>query len=122
MPDVVCGYHLAIIRPNTEANGAFIKRIFDSDFLRANVAVLANGLTRVGLGLYELSNLVVPAPPPEEQAAIAIFLDQETAKLDKLMAEQRRLMELLKAQQAHWGDKLPLSTDKPAPRQIELKK
>ena len=35
-------------------------------------------------------------PPLTEQTAIAEFLDRETAKIDGLVAEQRRLMELLK--------------------------
>jgi type I restriction enzyme S subunit len=38
----------------------------------------------------------VPQVPPAEQTAIAAFLDRETAKIDALVAEQRRLMELLK--------------------------
>jgi type I restriction enzyme S subunit len=35
-------------------------------------------------------------PPPEEQTAIATVLDHETAKIDALVAEQERLIELLK--------------------------
>ena len=35
-------------------------------------------------------------PPLEEQKAIAAFLDRETAKIDGLIAEQERLIELLK--------------------------
>jgi type I restriction enzyme S subunit len=35
-------------------------------------------------------------PPLPEQTAIAEFLDRETGKIDELVAEQRRLMELLK--------------------------
>jgi type I restriction enzyme S subunit len=35
-------------------------------------------------------------PSPAEQIAIAAFLDAETAKIDELVAEQRRLIELLK--------------------------
>lgn len=35
-------------------------------------------------------------PPLPEQAAIADFLDRETAKIDELIAEQERLIELLK--------------------------
>ena len=38
----------------------------------------------------------MPIPPLDEQAAIAAFLDRETAKIDALVAEQRRLIELLK--------------------------
>jgi type I restriction enzyme S subunit len=35
-------------------------------------------------------------PPPSEQAAIVTFLDRETAKIDALVEEQKRLIELLK--------------------------
>ena len=34
-------------------------------------------------------------PPPEEQTAIATFLDHETAKIDALVAEQEKLIALL---------------------------
>ena len=37
-----------------------------------------------------------PFPPFPEQTAIASFLDAETSKIDSLIAEQRRLIELLK--------------------------
>ena len=37
-----------------------------------------------------------PFPPLEEQTAIATFLDRETAKIDALVAEQERLIALLK--------------------------
>jgi type I restriction enzyme S subunit len=43
-----------------------------------------------------LSSHLVVRPPLLEQAQIADFLDHETAKIDELVAEQRRLMELLK--------------------------
>lgn len=44
----------------------------------------------------EASNVEVPFPPLPEQHAIASFLDRETGKIDALVAEQRRLVELLK--------------------------
>jgi type I restriction enzyme S subunit len=37
----------------------------------------------------------VPVPPFHEQPLIATFLDRETAKIDALIAEQQRLIELL---------------------------
>jgi type I restriction enzyme S subunit len=37
-----------------------------------------------------------PLPPKSEQTRIAEFLDQETAKIDSLVAEQEQLMSLLK--------------------------
>ena len=39
---------------------------------------------------------MVSRPPLTEQTQIAAFLDRETAKIDELVAEQRRLMALLK--------------------------
>ncbi len=38
----------------------------------------------------------LPVVPIDEQTAIAAFLDRETAKIDALVAEQERLIELLK--------------------------
>jgi type I restriction enzyme S subunit len=93
---VVCGYHLSVVRPFLGTCGAFVKRLFDSTYAKSNFAVLANGLTRVGLGQYELDNVELPVPPLPEQIAIASFLDRETAKIDGLIEEQRRLIELLK--------------------------
>ena len=42
------------------------------------------------------SRMPLTVPPIVEQTQIAAFLDRETAKIDELVAEQRRLMELLK--------------------------
>jgi type I restriction enzyme S subunit len=44
----------------------------------------------------QIGGFRLPVPPLAEQVAIATFLDRETAKIDGLIAEQRRLMELLK--------------------------
>ena len=43
-----------------------------------------------------VGGMKVTTPPQAEQKSIAAFLDQETAKIDELVAEQQRLMELLK--------------------------
>ena len=96
LPGVVCGYHLAIVRSGPSCVGAFLKRLFDSVYARASFAVRANGLTRMGLGVEEIMTFEVPLPPKDEQVAIAAFLDRETAKIDALVAEQERLIELLK--------------------------
>ncbi|MBU1067956.1 restriction endonuclease subunit S [Myxococcota bacterium] len=43
-----------------------------------------------------VGGLKLSLPPLDEQTAIAGFLDRETAKIDALVAEQQRLVELLK--------------------------
>ncbi|HBJ35855.1 MAG TPA: restriction endonuclease subunit S, partial [Planctomycetaceae bacterium] len=41
-----------------------------------------------------LQSSIIPLPPLPEQHAITSFLDRETSKIDALVAEQRRLIEL----------------------------
>lgn len=94
IPDLVCGYHLALIRP-THAVGGFLRYLFKSDYVKAVFEVEATGMTRYALGKYSIENLAHLAPPIEEQQTIAAFLDRETGKIDALIAEQQRLVELL---------------------------
>ncbi|SES43332.1 type I restriction enzyme, S subunit [Tranquillimonas rosea] len=54
------------------------------------------GTTFLELSGNALGSFPVPLPPLAEQQAIAAFLDRETAKLDALVEEQRRLIALLK--------------------------
>ena len=58
----------------------------------------SRGVTDFRLRLYweEFKTLSVVVPPPIEEAAIAAFLDRETAKIDALVAEQQNLIALLK--------------------------
>ena len=54
------------------------------------------GATFSALNLGPLARTTILVPPLPEQTAIAEFLDRETGKIDGLVAEQRRLVELLK--------------------------
>ena len=51
--------------------------------------------TQQNIGMGVIGDLYTPAPPLEEQTAIASLLDQETAKLDTLMAEAQSAITLL---------------------------
>lgn len=95
LPGVICGYHLSMIRPTKDADGSFVKRLFDSTYVKSSVAVRANGLTRVGLGQYEIDNLDLPFPPLPEQIQIAAFLDRETAQIDGLISAAEHAIDLL---------------------------
>lgn len=44
----------------------------------------------------EAGNVELPVPPFEEQKIIATFLDRETARIDALVTEQEKLIDLLK--------------------------
>lgn len=53
------------------------------------------GGLRQSMKYADVARLPVLAPPAQEQQAIAIFLDRETAKIDVLIAEQEKLLTLL---------------------------
>jgi type I restriction enzyme S subunit len=61
-----------------------------------NIRNLSGGDLRDGLNLELLGNIPCPILPGEEQAEIVTFLDRETAKIDALVAEQEKLISLLK--------------------------
>ena len=58
--------------------------------------VRGKGSTFLEISADDLGAFALPFPPQSEQIAIAAFLDRETAKIDALIEEQRRLIALLK--------------------------
>lgn len=60
------------------------------------IDVVCNKSTIAHFTAEKVASVPVPLPPITEQTNIAVFLDRETAKIDELVAEQRRLVELLK--------------------------
>lgn len=96
LPGVLCGYHLALVRPRKEVvDGAFLFRCFSAAGVLDQFRVAANGITRFGLGTGAIADALFPLPPLDEQRRIVEFLDRETAKIDALIAKKERLIELL---------------------------
>ncbi len=93
---VICGYHLALLRPGKGTCGEYLKRVMDSRYARSVFATRANGITRYGLATYAISNFIIPLPPLEEQKQIAVFLDKETTKIDTLIEQCKTAIELLR--------------------------
>ena len=95
LPRVLCGYHLALIRPDSGCDGAFLSRALSAIGPRDQYQLSANGITRYGLTRDSIRASVLAFPPLPEQRAIAAFLDRKTAKIDSLVAKKERLLELL---------------------------
>ena len=93
---VVTSVDNVIFRPDSRFHKKFIVYLFSSDEYFRHTGNLARGATmqRISRGL--LGNIRVVTPSFEEQAQIARFLDHETARIDALIEEQQRLIELLK--------------------------
>ncbi len=92
--NLVCGYHLTLIKP-TECVGSYLFRAINSTGLHDQFKVAANGITRYGLSVYGINNVLLPVPSSKEQTTIANFLERETTKIDILISKQERLIELL---------------------------
>lgn len=101
LPGVLCGYHLAIIRPSqTKIFSNFLAWVHKSKEILAQYEAQAMGVTRFALGQSTFKEAIVPLPPISEQRRIAAYLDQQTAKIDRLVDLRRRQIALLKEQRA----------------------
>lgn len=87
-----------VLRPQEKCHASFIHhllrcQLFQEEFYRYGKGIVADLWST---NYSEMRNILIAMPSLEEQASIANFLGQETAKIDALVAEQQRLIELLK--------------------------
>ncbi|MBI2382759.1 MAG: restriction endonuclease subunit S [Gammaproteobacteria bacterium] len=84
--------HAVVVRPVEGVNPFWL-----GETLRAmNLNQYSVSAAQPGLAVEAIGKLRLPVPPTAEQTAIAAFLDRETAKIDALVAEQEKLIALLK--------------------------
>ena len=86
-----------VLRPQESVQGGFIHHLlrsvsFQEEFYRFGKGIVADLWST---NYSAMSEITLAMPPLEEQESIATFLDHETAKIDTLIAEQQRLIELL---------------------------
>ena len=85
-PKANVNQHVCIIRTATkELNPLFAQLSLTARFVKDQIFADEEGSSREGLNFQQVRNLVIPVPPLPEQAAIAAYLDEETAKLDALV-------------------------------------
>ncbi|MFD6057781.1 restriction endonuclease subunit S [Rhodococcus wratislaviensis] len=84
------------LRPTEDFDGRFIAfyliALRASGFIRA----YSNVVSMPHLTAEKLARIPMPLPTLEEQRAISDYLDRETARIDTLIEEQQRLMEMLR--------------------------
>jgi type I restriction enzyme S subunit len=86
-----------VLRPHASMHGAFCRYLLKSEGYVHALQAMTDGI-RDGksISYQQFGQVVVPAPPRSEQINLAHFLDHETAKIDGLISEQERLLDLLK--------------------------
>ncbi len=99
LPGVLCGYHLAMIRPNVDQmEGSFLFWALVARPSALQFHVAATGVTRFGISKSDIKNVIVPVPPAEEQQAIGRFLWHIQLTTNGLIRNRHRLIALLTEQ------------------------
>ena len=95
--DFVALSSLAIISPQVgKLTSKYLFYFLQSSNGGNQIESLYAGAALRRITLDAIVGIWLPLPGQTEQTRIAAFLDQETAKIDELIAEQQRLIELLK--------------------------
>ncbi len=93
--DLVCGYHLAMLRPDEAfLDGGYLVQVLEDSHVAWQFQVAAAGVTRYGLSQNAIRSIRIPLPPLPEQTAIARFLDDGTARIDRKTELARRQIAL----------------------------
>ena len=87
---------IRLVPKNDNVTRDFVRSMVESSFFSVQINLLKAGTTIQHFGPTHLRQVKAIRPPIYEQASITTFLDRETAKIDELVAEQQRLIELLK--------------------------
>ena len=85
--DLVCGYHLAIIRPGPLVRGRYLKHWFDLPRTRAYFGSCANGATRFGLTIGAIERCRINLPELSEQDRVVEALSEWDRAIE--LAERR---------------------------------
>jgi type I restriction enzyme S subunit len=95
-PDLVCGYHLAILRPDPrQMHGEFLLRCFQDRLLVTQLHIQANGITRYGLSQHAIKDCLVPVPPVKDQVYICAMLQRDLAGINTAEVKARHEIDLL---------------------------
>ena len=119
--DLVCGYHLAMLRPNHDLlDAGYLFRALADPGVARQFRVAANGVTRYGLSRLAIRSTRTPLPPLCEQRGVARFLDHVDDRIRLSIRAKERLIALLEEErqainrQAVTGQ-IDVGTGKPYP-------
>jgi restriction endonuclease S subunit len=94
---IYAGMNLLVLRPSSDVEPRWLFWLLRSVGFRGVAESLAKpAINQASLPQSSLNGIRIMVPPKDEQIVIVSFLDQETSKIDALISEQQRLIELLK--------------------------
>lgn len=86
---------VCVFRPHSGNSQDYLWYLLNTDFYIEHVFLTAFGGAQPNISDTQLLSCGIPVPPPREQTAIAAYLDTETGKLERLVAEVETALERL---------------------------
>ena len=93
--DFVVSTGFAVVRPR-HVQGRFLSYALREHGFIEQIVARSVGVSYPAINASEVGTIPIPLPSPDEQRAIADFLDRQTARLDRLVGKKRELIEKLK--------------------------
>jgi type I restriction enzyme S subunit len=95
--NLVCGYHLAILRPKVSLiTGRFLAFAMQCRSAATQLNIAAKGVTRYGLSQGAIKSLGLAVPSLDEQKKIVLYIDEATASLNELLRRAKREIDLIR--------------------------
>ncbi len=95
--NLIASTGFAVVRPRAGVmGGAYLGYLLRAEWWISEVIARSVGVSYPAINASDLISLKTPLPAGNEQTQIARFLDHETARIDALIEQQQRLIELLK--------------------------
>lgn len=94
--NLVVSTGFAVLRAKSDMKSSFIKYALQSNGFLDEIISRSTGVSYPAINASEIGFIKIPVPSLPEQTQITNFLDQETNKIDALVAEQQKLIDLLK--------------------------
>ncbi|QDW61349.1 restriction endonuclease subunit S [Oerskovia sp. KBS0722] len=91
---------IAVITPSADLDGEFLYYVIVSRYAQSIFDRLRGGMGVPHLFQSDIKRVRIPLPPCDEQRAIAEFLDEQTSRIDTLIAKQTQLIEALRERRA----------------------
>jgi type I restriction enzyme, S subunit len=88
------------LRPNEQVSAAYLAWVMSAPQTRSQIMLLARGSTRARLNTKVVQQVEIPFPDRTTQDALVAQSDAETVKIDRLIAESERFVELSRERRA----------------------
>lgn len=93
--NVFAGYHTIVAKQSGLYNPSYYAYLFKSECWRNHIRSLVNGVKVYSIGRKQLKSNFLLFPSCKEQDAIVRYLDAATSKIDKAIAMQQKMIDLL---------------------------